>query len=78
MTPIRGKSSLHKQADRTESSVETDETVDADAAERLEALKQALQEKYEDIKNERVPDRLQRLIDALREAEHLAGAQDED
>lgn len=77
MTPIRGKSSLHKQADRTDSS---DETVDADAdaAERLEALKQALQEKYEDIKNERVPDRLQRLIDALREAEHLAGAQDED
>lgn len=44
---------------------------------RLEAMGEALRAKYSDVKTERIPDRLQRLIDALKEAEHKASETDE-
>lgn len=59
LTAKRGKSSLHPQV---EPSIPSDG--------RLEEIGDALREKYADLKEERIPDRLQRLIDALREAEH--------
>ena len=60
MTAKRGKSSLHPQVER---SIPSDE--------RLEEIGDALREKYADLQDEPIPDRLQRLIDALREAEHM-------
>ena len=61
MTAKRSNSSQQEQAERGEKQLEQSDT-----------LRDALRKKYEDIKDERVPDHLQRLIDALREAEHIA------
>ena len=60
LTAKRGKSSLHPQV---EPSIPSDG--------RLEEIGDALREKYTDLQDEPIPDRLQRLIDALREAEQM-------
>ncbi|MEL6724908.1 MAG: NepR family anti-sigma factor [Pseudomonadota bacterium] len=60
MTPKRGKSSQHPQIERSTPSED-----------RLGEIGDVLREKYADLQNEPIPDRLQRLIDALREAEHM-------
>ena len=65
LTPPKSKSSRFEQAE-----------LPSPDRSRGEALKAALRKQYEDVKNERVPDRLQRLIDALREAEHMAREKD--
>lgn len=66
MTPPNAKSSRFKQG----------ELLSSDST-RSEKLKDALRNQYANVKNERVPDRLKRLIDALREAEHMARRQEE-
>ncbi|MHA7899492.1 MAG: NepR family anti-sigma factor [Henriciella sp.] len=60
MAPKRRKSSLHPQARKPVA-----------AANRSESVGDSLRRKYENVKAEPIPDRLQRLVDALREAEHI-------
>lgn len=67
LTPPKTKSSRYEQGE-----------LSSPDRSRGEDLKAALRKQYEDVKNERVPDRLQRLIDALREAEHMAREKDKE
>ena len=62
MTAKRSNSSRPEQAERDEKQLHPSD-----------ALRDTLRKKYEDVKDECVPDKLQRLIDALREAEHMSG-----
>lgn len=57
---------LRRRKSSPEPQAETAETSEA----RLEKLGNVLRAKYDGVKTERIPDRLQRLIDALKEAEH--------
>ena len=49
---------------------------DTSVEDALDTLAEALRRRYKDVKNEKIPDRLQRLIDALKEAERASKQND--
>ena len=49
---------------------------DASVEDAVDTLAEALRRRYEDVKNEKVPDHLQRLIDALKEVERTSKQDD--
>ena len=50
----------------------TESPAETSVDDAVDSLAEALRQKYQDVKNEKVPDRLQRLIDALKEAERAS------